>query len=845
LTQSIGKKLKIKKALDTLTYPLDEKRTVLFLLILLFVAVSLAKAYNSYEIAISFDNYVSDEVWYVTSARTLLYKVFDIEPRFTYNGLYGYTVFCNSKESVNQVVQQVTSLGGEIIKDSYKKINAVSIAIDDNLIDRIKNIDGVIDVIPGYPYPDKENINRYYNFEHPPLGKFLIALSIAILGDTPFNWRMPGIIEVFIIGLIVGYLAYRLLGLIGAFLSMLAFYFDPITTNSAAVAMLDIHLAFFASLAMLFLYRKRFGVSLIFAGLATMVKYSGLFYVLPFYYFYRKTTTPTKTIIKIAVIVGIVAIIVFSSLISSFGAERMVQEFFGALKWHTTSRPTGPEPSNPIDWFLGIKSFYFYINPDIPARGLPFIYVPVFIVGLVLLPLTFKKRLAGKYGLKNYLYYNLTFFAVIFGFFAIMLMGNRTLYSFYLVELSPLAYVLFPSSLFYMLYYSEPIGKSINVIYQSMMALLSGKWILWEPPKEVRWFWKIMRYPRLRVMASMIIVISIASFFAHIDFGQQLKLFSDAHWMVWSKGALSDEPSRLMGFIGLTSIVLGKASLSGNYLLLLDLVGLVLFVNELRIFVENNNIILRKKLFFYPLILSLFVYGIYDGSGFSLFLFMMGLNMLFEKRRLESGILLGMSASNPIMLLAISVFLVQTHRKVFVAFLGGLMLSNFVVWVYSGFYNWINSFLSFFNGIKGVGPALLFPYPNYILPLYIILVALTILFLSNRITNPIYKLVIITLGFISFLPNSLPQWLIFILPFVLLMPPIVFVPLLVSDALNSSIIFLWFSNVEFMKAFFKYTPASPLDIFSAPALAYYFRMIFLLLVFYRLYVFYRKKEIEE
>ena len=835
----------MKKILDTLTYPLDEKRSVFFLLIVLFIAVSLAKAYNSYEIATSFDNYVSDEVWYVTSARTLLYKVFDVEPKFTYNGLYGYTVFCNSKESVNQVVQLVTSLGGDIIKNSYKKINAVSVAIDGSLVDRIKNIDGVIDVIPGYPYPDKENINRYYNFEHPPLGKFLIALSIAIFGDNPFNWRIPGIIEVFIIGMIVGYLAYRLLGLIGAFLSMLAFYFDPITTNSAAVAMLDIHLAFFASLALLFLYRKNYSVSLIFVGLASMVKYSGLFFALPFYYFYRKSTTPTRTIIKIIVIIGIVSAIVFSPLISSFGVERMIQEFFGAVKWHTTSRPTGPEPSNPIEWFLGIKSFYFHINPDIPARGLPFIYVPVFIVGLVLLPLTFKKRVPGKYGLKKYLYYNLIFFAVIFGFFAVMLMGNRTLYSFYLVELSPLAYILFPSSLFYMLYYSEPVSKSVGVIYQSLLAMLSGKWILWNPPKEVRWFWKIMRYPRLRVMASMIIVVSLASFFAHIDFGQQLKLFSDANWIVWSQGALNDEPSRLMGFIGLTSIVLGKASLSGNYLLLLDLVGLVLFVNELRIFVENNNIVLRKKLFYYPLMLSLFVYGIYDGSGFSLFLFMMGLNMLFEKRYLEAGILLGMSASNPIMLLAISVFLVQTYRKVFLVFLGGIVLSNFVVWVYSGFFNWINSFLSFFNGVKGVGPALLFPYPNYILPFYIILVALTILYLSSKIKKPVHKLVIITLGFISFLPNSLPQWFVFILPFVLLMPSIVFAPLLMSDALNSSIIFLWFSNVEFMKTFFKYTPASPLDIFSAPALAYYFRTLFLLFVFYRLYYFYRKKEIVE
>src|SRR3712207_7812105 len=42
-----------------------------------------------------------------------------------------------------------------------------------------------------FPVMAREFLQGHYVFDlHPPLGKFIIAASIAVLGDTPLGWRL-------------------------------------------------------------------------------------------------------------------------------------------------------------------------------------------------------------------------------------------------------------------------------------------------------------------------------------------------------------------------------------------------------------------------------------------------------------------------------------------------------------------------------------------------------------------------------------------------------------------------------------------------------------------------------
>jgi predicted membrane-bound dolichyl-phosphate-mannose-protein mannosyltransferase len=205
----------------------------------------------------------------------------------------------------------------------------------------------------------------YLNFEHPPLGKFIISCGITIFGDTPFGWRIASVIFSVAASIIVYLIAKRMFG----------GFFIPITSSilllvetywfvSSRLAMLDIFLATFSLAAILFLWHffkegknYQFILSALFIGLAGAIKLNGFFLIIPLIiiiiYLKRK-----KVLIAIAL-----AIIILTYLASymplylnNSSAPGVLTIHQKMLEFQFSSRDKGMEniKENPISWFRSL-----------------------------------------------------------------------------------------------------------------------------------------------------------------------------------------------------------------------------------------------------------------------------------------------------------------------------------------------------------------------------------------------------------------------------------------------------------------------------------------------------------
>ncbi|MEM3574065.1 MAG: hypothetical protein QXJ62_07580, partial [Nitrososphaeria archaeon] len=142
-----------------------------------------------------------------------------------------------------------------------------------------------------------------------------------------------------------------------------------------------------------------------------------------------------KTIVYTFIIPPIIWLLSNAPLILSWGFERWYRELENGLKWHITSRPEGPPTSSPWGWFYNENPFALHFNPDLAARVNPVIYFMAIILLLFIPYLYFKIN-------KKYAIPSLWFVFTFLGYVGVYVLGNRTLYSFYVVTLSPMAYVL-------------------------------------------------------------------------------------------------------------------------------------------------------------------------------------------------------------------------------------------------------------------------------------------------------------------------------------------------------------------------------------------------------------------
>jgi predicted membrane-bound dolichyl-phosphate-mannose-protein mannosyltransferase len=337
--------------------------------------------------------YISDEVWYVTSARNILHDFFGVSANSPY---YTTTKSCLTDES-------------RIVKE-YVNIDAV--AVEGDVTCYIRR---------GFPYPDKEGILSYYNLEHPPLAKHVIA-AVEAVRDEPIFWRLPSMALGAATLLLVFLAARKAAGELWALAAAALMLFDNTFRAMSGIAMLDVYLGFFtALLAYLHLSGRPLGTGAA-LGLATSVKYSGAFPLFGLVYIYARRSF--RELAAVLLMATSTFLLVNMPIAGHLGIERWIHEIVSALSWHTTSRPPGPTASTPLDWLLMQNSFTLHVNPDVYASG-----TPAYLAALI-------------YALYKRDDVAILYLSAYGGYWLVYLLGNHTLYSFYTAHFSPLAHIL-------------------------------------------------------------------------------------------------------------------------------------------------------------------------------------------------------------------------------------------------------------------------------------------------------------------------------------------------------------------------------------------------------------------
>ena len=407
-------------------------------------------------------SYVSDEVWYVNSARNILREVFNTQPLYIDDeGYIYYTIFFKSfndrSYSRDGILQEVDG----VIVYEYSRVPALAVKTLKPL--ELEKFEGVKFIQRGYMYGDHEAIGNYLNTEHPPLAKYIIGLSMLLLGDKPLSWRIPSIVLGSLTILIVYLVVVKLTNpFIGLTVFMFAFL-DPIFRGLSSIAMLEVYTTFFTALSMILALKKRYCLSAMAIGLAAASKLTGVFPIpaLLIYMILRGEHSSKAILISIYIPL-IVWISINIPFIAYMGIQQWIQSIEGGLKWHLTPRPLGAPTSTPWGWFINENPFPLHYNPDLSASVNPAIYI------IALASLIFTPYLSARVG--EYLIPSLWFTVIFIGYLLVYFAGNRTMYSFYTLILTPSIYVL-TSTLIHIVLSPEKIVEALRLYIKSFRKL--------------------------------------------------------------------------------------------------------------------------------------------------------------------------------------------------------------------------------------------------------------------------------------------------------------------------------------------------------------------------------------
>ncbi|MGA1278896.1 MAG: dolichyl-phosphate-mannose--protein mannosyltransferase [Candidatus Nanopelagicaceae bacterium] len=220
---------------------------------------------------------------------------------------------------------------------------------------------------------------------HPPLGKWLISIGIAIFGDESFGWRFTtaliGIATVVLLYLIsLKLFDSEPVALLAASLMAL----DGLAIVMSRTALLDNFLTFFVLLAFFFLIKERFLLMGIALGAAMSVKWSGLYFLLAFLIiaaiwnvrsFLERKDQRLLSVIAAAPIALLTYII---SWVGWFRSDRGWDRDSGTnalsslwnyhreiYNFHSTLDADHPYRSHPWSWLvMGRPTSFFYESPE-------------------------------------------------------------------------------------------------------------------------------------------------------------------------------------------------------------------------------------------------------------------------------------------------------------------------------------------------------------------------------------------------------------------------------------------------------------------------------------------------
>ena len=329
------------------------------------------------------------------------------------------------------------------------------------------------------PLPPHQLAYGYWNLEHPPLAKYILVLAEWAGGGGYMSYRWPSIIMTSLMPLIA-YLAVtypfpdrdaRRLALAGAVASVI-FPLESIVRNEGGLALLDVYATFFVMLSLAFAMQDKYLLAAFFAGLAAASKETAVPIALAVVIaYYLNSRSPRRVRLLGALLTLSIAVVVFLASylpLAAYLGPQVMASFVGTAKWDIVSRPSGPTPSQPIDWFLGIRSMYFIVKyvqvqtqygfktikvvGGLAARMTPAVELPA----LTLVLLSAVSSLWGRRVPRDPAFWY--YVVELLGFYAVYIVGNHTLYSMYAIVFVPMVSILW-AEIAYLL------SRSVKVVW--------------------------------------------------------------------------------------------------------------------------------------------------------------------------------------------------------------------------------------------------------------------------------------------------------------------------------------------------------------------------------------------
>ncbi len=235
----------------------------------------------------------------------------------------------------------------------------------------LKLIFGIAPNMSSIGYPNENGISTYMNFEHPPLGKYFMAISILVLGYNPLAWRLPSWILgdlLLVVGFFLGEKLYEITtrkrsksGIPGLLASLLI-AIDPTIWVMHGIAMLDIYLAFFSLISLYALLSKHYLWSSILLGLAALSKDPGFILYIPFLFYILKNVKGNSRRILYLLIPIAVYIELSVPLIFYTGTVQWFQNEFSNAVWEAQGGHASFSTSSPLSWFFNPNPFEIASN---------------------------------------------------------------------------------------------------------------------------------------------------------------------------------------------------------------------------------------------------------------------------------------------------------------------------------------------------------------------------------------------------------------------------------------------------------------------------------------------------
>jgi predicted membrane-bound dolichyl-phosphate-mannose-protein mannosyltransferase len=207
-----------------------------------------------------------------------------------------------------------------------------------------------------------------YEWTHPPVAKLAMWLSMAILGESAFAWRLPGALlgvgSVFLVYLIAKKLFKdELVGILAAgFFSL-----DGLVLTMSRIGMNDSYMLFFVLLTIYFFLKEKNFFSAVAFGLALASKWSAL-YAAPilFVIWLLRKKKFTWSLLWFAVLPFLVYL---ATYIPMFLSGHSLEIFWGMQKqmwwYHTGLVATHPYSSQAWSWPFMIRPVYLYTSDEI------------------------------------------------------------------------------------------------------------------------------------------------------------------------------------------------------------------------------------------------------------------------------------------------------------------------------------------------------------------------------------------------------------------------------------------------------------------------------------------------